>query len=225
MFLFDGGLRCPSQIEEGACQQCASVAGVATLGTCFCPWSQSVAEKDAAGKPCFVATLAKRREQWQALTPLIEKWETDKRQYATLAGLMDEHRYDKGYPCLSHPSVADAEFLREHYEALYDLAESFFARDALDALANMELIASAGALPKIKEVPQGMNDEISLISAIAKANEEGDAAFVGDGEEAGTQMLACEQEITGDEDAPSWWLEGDDNAGGSHHLNWYWRCR
>eukprot|EP00666_Eupelagonemidae_sp_cell4sb_P007551 gene7551-18040_t len=159
-FLFDVGLRCPSNSAEGR------------LGRCFCPWVESVSEKNSSGQPCYAATLAAGRAEWEKLSTRVEEWEEKRRQHATLAGFWDELHYENGEPCLAHPGVADAEFLRDNYETLYFLAESLYARDSLRCLQHMELIASAGAMQRIPHVPKQMSEEASsLASAIAKANE------------------------------------------------------
>ena len=115
-FLFDVGLRCPSSSAEGACPRCVSVTGVAKLGRCFCPWVESLSEKNSSGQPCYAATLAARREEWEQLSARVEAWETRERQHATLAGFWDELHYSVGEPCLAHPGVGDADFLRDHYQ-------------------------------------------------------------------------------------------------------------
>eukprot|EP00660_Eupelagonema_oceanica_P003839 gene3839-1127_t len=185
LFLFTPGLRCPNPGEDGECAMCIKVPGVRTLGTCFCPWQQCLTAVDADGVPSYRETLRRRICEWEERAAFIGEWERNRRQFATLGGIWDELRLDRER-CLRHPSEHDRAFITHHYGELYQLADSLFCREALEAIRHFEMIDLGKRIPKVDHVPKESEKEASSISALAHAEAvaAADAALTGDADDA-----------------------------------------
>ena len=127
------------------------------------------------------ATLLRRRVEWEGRAALITEWEKSHRQITTLSGIWDELRLDRE-KCLSRPSELDKDFMRNHYARLFDLADSMFCREAIQAMGNLEMVNRGRRLPKVDHVPKEAEKETSSIGALAHAEAvaAGEAAQVGD---------------------------------------------
>ena len=71
--------------EQGLCK-CVGVRS----GACTCIYQELCTDNDAAGKPSFCAQLKRLQSEWRDRRRLIDRWEHERRRWATLGGIWDD---------------------------------------------------------------------------------------------------------------------------------------